>query len=290
VNELAGRFAVITGASQGLGEAIATHFVDAGASVLLCARSREKLEAVTNVLRERLQKGQMLYTRVADVAQTENMDALADNAFSMFPCVDILVNNAGVYGPIGPLEENDWQEWLDAIAINLMGTVYTCRAFVPHFRKRKYGKIINLSGGGATNPLPRISAYAATKAAVVRFTETLAEELRDANVDVNAVAPGALATQMMDQVIAAGESKVGAEFLARMTKIREEGGTPLSKGAELCVYLASAASDGITGKLISAVWDPWRELGTRYRGDVERSDIYTLRRIVPADRGKDWGK
>src|SRR6185436_20968340 len=111
-----------------------------------------------------------------------------------------------------------------------------------------------LSGGGATNPLPRISAYAASKAAVVRFAETLAEELRDAHVDVNAIAPGPLNTRLLDEVLTAGPEKVGAGFYERSLKQKEQGGAPLERGAELAVFLGSAASDGITGKLLSALW------------------------------------
>ena len=125
---------------------------------------------------------------------------------AILPGLDILVNNAGVYGPMGPIEENDWEAWVRAIQINLFGTVLMSRAVIPIFRGQNYGKIINLSGGGATAPLPRMSSYAASKAAVVRLTETLAEELRDAHVDVNAIAPGALNTRLLDEVLAAGPS------------------------------------------------------------------------------------
>ena len=115
--------------------------------------------------------------------------AAAANAFGK---LDIVVNNAGVYGPMGSIETIDWDEWVQAIAINLNGLVYCCRKAVEAFKPQRYGKIINLSGGGATNPLPGISAYAASKAAVVRFTETLALEVKEFGIDVNAVAPGAL--------------------------------------------------------------------------------------------------
>lgn len=286
--KLAERYAVITGASQGLGAVIAEQFVAEGSSVLLCARSTDKLNALGAKLAPKLIKGQRIVLATTDVASTSDIDQLAAHALAEFPHIDALINNAGVYGPMGSIEELNWQDWADAITINLIGTVYCCRAFMPHFRARNYGKIINLSGGGATNPLPRISAYAASKAAVVRFTETLAEEARDAHVDVNAIAPGALATQMLNQAIDAGPGKVGKAFYDRMVRTRAEGGTPLIKGAELCVYLASAESDGITGKLISAVWDPWREFD-RHRSDLQSTDIYTLRRIVPKDRGKTWG-
>src|SRR5207248_10221184 len=168
-----------------------------------------------------------------------------------------LVANAGVYGPMGPIDSIDWKEWEHAIQINLTGTVYCCRAFLPLLKQSSRGKILILSGGGATKPLPFLSAYAASKAAIVRFGETLAEELRDVRIDVNSIAPGALNTRLVDEVIEAGPEKVGRSFYEASLRQKESGGTPLEKGAELCVYLASEAANGITGKLISAVWDPW---------------------------------
>jgi 3-oxoacyl-[acyl-carrier protein] reductase len=160
---------------------------------------------------------------------------------------------------------------------------------LPIFRAAGSGKIVNLSGGGATAPLPRLSAYAASKAAVVRFTETLAEELRGTRIDVNAVAPGALNTRLLDEVLAAGADKVGKSFYERALKQKAEGGAPLDKGAALCAFLLSDESAGISGRLLSAIWDPWSELPAR-RAELAESDIYTLRRIVPKDRGRDWGE
>jgi NAD(P)-dependent dehydrogenase (short-subunit alcohol dehydrogenase family) len=205
-----------------------------------------------------------------------------------FPELSILVNNAGIYGPKGRLEETDWTEWVDAININLLGSVFMCRELLPHFRRRGYGKIIQLSGGGATNPLPRLSSYATSKAAIVRFAETLAEEARDDGVRVNCIAPGALNTQMLDQVIAAGPARVGQLFYDRAVKQRDSGGAPLEAGAGLAVFLASAASDALTGRLLSAVWDPWPNLD-QHAEEIQSTDIYTLRRIVPKDRGMAWG-
>lgn len=285
---LTGRSAIITGASQGLGAAIAERFVADGASVMLCARSGDALERIVARLRVTARDDQTVLGRIADVSDSTQVDDLCSAAIEAFGQVHALVNNAGVYGPMGPIEEVDWKEWVEAIKINVFGSVYPCRALVPHFKSRGYGKIINLSGGGATNPLPRISAYAASKAAVVRFTETLAEELRGFNIDVNAVAPGTLNTRLTQRLLDAGPEKVGQELHARISKIAGEGGTPLEKGAALCVWLASAASDGVTAKLLAAVWDPWADL-QQHRGDLDGTDIYTLRRIVPKDRGKDWG-
>jgi 3-oxoacyl-[acyl-carrier protein] reductase len=151
-------------------------------------------------------------------------------------------------------------------------------------RHRRYGKFVNRSGGGATAPLPRFSAYATSKAAVVRFTETLAEELEEARVDVNAMAPGVLNTRLLEEVIAAGPERIGREAFERAAGQRKEGGVPLEKGAELALFLASAASDGISGRLLSAPWDDWASLPSK-RQALAESDVFTLRRIVPRDRG-----
>jgi NAD(P)-dependent dehydrogenase (short-subunit alcohol dehydrogenase family) len=217
------------------------------------------------------------------------MDRLTAMALASFPQIHILVNNAGVYGPKGPIEDVDWDEWVQAIEINLLGSILTARALLPHFRAHHYGKIIQLSGGGATAPLPFISAYAASKAGIVRFMETLAEEVKPDGIDVNCIAPGALNTRLLDEVLEAGPEKVGRSFYERSVKQKSEGGAPLERGAELAVFLASAQSDGITGKLISAVWDPWEHFSDHLE-DLKNSDIYTLRRIVPKDRGMQWSE
>jgi NAD(P)-dependent dehydrogenase (short-subunit alcohol dehydrogenase family) len=282
------RAAVITGANQGLGEAIAQAFVQAGASVMLCARDESKLAQVQRKLQGFCKTGQRVEVLRADVSKRDDVERLSAAARAAFTQVHILVNNAGVYGPKGGIEDVDWEDWVRAIEINLLGSILTARAFLPHFREHHYGKIIQLSGGGATSPLPFISAYAASKAGIVRFMETLAEEVKTENIDVNSIAPGALNTRLLDEVLEAGPDKVGKSFYERALKQKIEGGAPLQRGAELAVFLASAASDGLTGKLISAVWDPWKDF-PEHLDDLQETDIYTLRRIVPKDRGQAWG-
>ena len=286
--KLKGKTAIVTGASMGLGAAIAERFAAEGASLLLCARSSVELDRQRTQL-SKLHGGIVVHAEVADVAKKDDVDRLFSAAVQAFGRVDILVNNAGVYGPMGTIDQIDWDDWEHAIAINLLGTVYCARKAAQMFKPNRSGKIINLSGGGATNPLPGISAYAASKAAVVRFTETLALELAEYRIDVNAVAPGALATRLTDQLLAAGPEKIGEVLHSRMSKVKADGGTPLSVGADLCVYLASAESDGITGKLIAAPWDPW-PFTDEIKKDITSSEIYTLRRIVPSDRGKTWNR
>ena len=285
--KLAGRNAIITGASQGLGKAIAEHFIREGANVVLCARSEEDLKAAHSELVRLTKMEQKVLSHGCDVSNEAQVNELVAFALRELGSIHILVANAGVYGPMGPTETVNLDEWRRALDINLFGLLLPCRALIPHFKKAGSGKIVALSGGGATNPLPNISCYAASKAAAVRLMETLAEELRAFHIDVNAVAPGALKTRLVDQVLAAGPDKVGDAFFAKNKKWAEEGATPLELGASLCVYLASKESDGITGKLLSAQWDPWRDL-QKHREELARSDIYCLRRIVPEDRGKKW--
>jgi NAD(P)-dependent dehydrogenase (short-subunit alcohol dehydrogenase family) len=286
--KLKGRVALITGASQGLGAEIARQYVANGASVLLCARNADKLDEQRQALAPLLAPDARVVTIVGDVSQTRDVDAIFAKVKSEFPRLDILVNNAGVYGPMGNIEDVDWQEWIEAIRINLLGLVYVSRVAMPLFRAQRYGKIINISGGGAANPMPAITAYAASKAGVVRFTESLALECKDDGIDVNAIAPGALVTQMMRQLLAAGPEKVGQKFFDRMKKIADEGGTPLDVGAALCVFLGSLESDGITGKLIAAQWDRWEDW-PKHLEELNASDVYTLRRITGRDRKKEWG-
>ncbi|MGA8363837.1 MAG: SDR family oxidoreductase [Solirubrobacteraceae bacterium] len=285
---LNGRTALITGGTRGLGLEIARTYLDAGvAGLCVCGRERDAVESAIAELDERAAPDQRVLGEVADVSAPEDVRRLVDGAVAGLGGLTILVCNAGVYGPKGNVAEVDWAEWVRAIEINLFGSVLPARAVAAHFAERGYGKILQLSGGGATGPLAGLSAYAASKAAVVRFAETLACELREHGVDVNAIAPGALNTRLLAEVLDAGPERVGSDFHRRALAQHEDGGVPLQRGAELAVFLASAASDGITGKLLSAVWDPWSELPKR-RSDLD-SDLFTLRRIVPGDRGLDWG-
>ena len=277
---------LITGASQGLGKAIAGHFLREGANAVICARGEKELFATRDELAKQF-PSQKVFAKTCDVSNEAQVNDLVAFTLRELGPLHALVLNAGVYGPMGATESVPLDEWRRAMDINLYGVLLPCRAVIPLFKKNGRGKIVVLSGGGATNPMPNISAYAASKAAVIRLVETLAGELKPFCVDVNAIAPGALKTRFVDQVLAAGPEKVGEAFFAKNKQWAQTGAVPLELGAKLAVYLASAQSDGITGKLISAQWDPWEKLH-EFKGDLD-SDIYTLRRIVPKDRGKTWG-
>ena len=285
--KLRGRNVLVTGGSRGLGRAMVKEFCTEGASVFFCSQSEEQLIATYDELRPLFESTQKFVAEVCDVSEEKAVAELFKRLASEFDSLYAVVNNAGIQGPIGFFEKVDWPAWRRTIEVNLLGTALVCRYAIPILKANGCGKIVNLSGGGAAGPRPHFSAYAASKAAVVRLTETLAEELRDFRIDVNAVAPGPLNTRLLDEVHAAGAGKAGAQNYAQALRQVSEGGYPIDDAARLCVYLASPASDGITGRLISARWDRWREF-PQHRELLQSSDIYTLRRIVPKDRGYNW--
>ena len=282
---LAGRYILVTGASEGLGATIAATLVEQGASVFLCARSADPLRQLADRL---ARPGQTVAWETCDVSDRHAVSALAAKLFDTFPHLDGLINNAGMIGPIGPVEENDLDQWQATMGVNLFGPLFTCAAFLPHFKARRRGKIVNLSGGGATQPMPRFSAYAAAKAALVRFTETLAEETKEYGIDVNAVAPGALATRLNSRVLETAPEQVGQVYHARLSALLSNGGMSMDIAAEACAWLCSDQSDGLSGRLIAEQWDSWRDLPA-HAAELAETDIYTLRRILPGDRGKSWG-
>ena len=272
--KLKDKIAIVTGAGRGIGKAIALSLAQEGAHIAVLSRTSSEIEETAVEIKALGRRALALKT---DVSNREDVNDMVKSAIREFGKVDILVNNAGTQGPIGPLAENEIDRWIQTIHINLIGVFLCSRAVLPIMMERRQGKIINLSGGGATSPRPYFSAYGASKAAVVRLTETLAEEVKDYNIQVNAIAPGAVNTRMLEEVLAAGKA-AGEKALAGASRQLQTGGTP-EKAAALAVFLASDESDGLTGRLISAVWDDW-ELVPRYIEEIMSSDLYTLRRVV----------
>ena len=271
-----GRVAIVTGGGRGIGEAVALALAREGARVVVAARTGAELGQVVARIE---QLGGAARAVPSDVSQPAQVERLTRAALDAYGQIDVLVNAAGVPGPIGPLWDTDVAAWKRAIDVNLLGTFLCCHAVVPHMITQRRGKVINLSGGGAASPLPRFSAYGASKAAVVRLTETLAEELREFNVQVNAIAPGLVDTRLQDEVLAAGE-RAGVQF-ARVRRLREtgEGGVPGELPATLAVWLASDRSDGLTGKLIAAPFDDWQTWGAARIAELASSAWLTLRRL-----------
>jgi len=266
---LNGKTVILTGAGGGIGSVITSYFRKSGAKLILVDISEEFLDNVHNSAYD-----DDYY--ICDISDQKAVQEFFNEISRKYSRIDVLINNAGIQAPIGQFHTNALDLWKHNIEVNLMGTVYMSWRVIPVMIKQRKGKIINLSGGGSTSPRPNFSAYAVAKTGVVKFTEELAVELRDFGIDVNAISPGAINTQMLDEVLACGNI-AGEEYMTSM-KRKADGGNDPSIAAELICFLASNASDCITGKLISAPWDPWRELDfqDQLRND---KDLATLRRI-----------
>ena len=271
--KLAGKVALITGAGRGIGRAIALAYAAEGARLALTARSADELEQTRHLIE---QAGGEAWVWPADVADRAQVERLVAAAVQHFGRLDILVNNAGVEGPIGPLETNDPEHWAQTIAVNLNGVYHGCRAVIPAMQRQGGGRIINLSGAGGNNGWAHMSAYCASKAAVVRLTEVLALELQDSGISVNALGPGSVHTDMWERMTAGAEA-AGAGFIHETgLRVTAGGGAPIEQCAELAVWLAGDESAGLSGRLISAVADDFRALPPRIP-EIMAGPAYQLR-------------
>ncbi len=261
---------VLTGGSRGIGKVVAKHLVQNGANLNIIARTETELLKTEE---EFSRQGFGIKAFKGDVLDIERIGEIVSSIGN----VDVLVNCAGVQGEIGPFYDLNYKNWKEIFEINFYGTLNCISAVLPLMTKKKRGKIINFSGGGANYPRPNFSAYGVSKAAVVRLTETLGDEFKDFNIQVNAVSPGAIKTKMVDEILEAGPDKVGKEYDQVKAKLSDGFDSP-DLAAELVCYLASDESNWITGKVISAVWDPWRDWIDKKQMNIDR-DTYVLRRI-----------
>ena len=267
---LEGRRILVTGGSLGIGRAVAHAVAEADGAVVVAARGEAAVQEAAAALPGAGHKGVVL-----DVA----LEASWASALSEIGApLHGVVAAAGVLGPIGSVDAVAPAEFLAAVHVNLFGTWLAVHTCLPLLRAAGGGSIVAFSGGGATAPLPRFDAYAASKAAVVRLTENLAPVLAESSVRINAVAPGFVATRMQDAVLAAGPERAGAAYHEKTSRQVAEGGTPPEAAAALTAFLLSADASGITGKLISAQWDNWRDPEVRRRL-TDPGNFATLRRV-----------
>jgi len=276
---------IITGANQGLGLEIAKHFYRMGANIILCSRNKKKLLKVIQTFKKK--SNQIIIAEKCDVSKTKEVDLFFNKIFKQFKSIDVLINNAGIYGPKGRLENAPWKDFKKTLEINLFGSIYFIKKIIPYFKKRKKGKIIQIAGGGAASPLPYFSAYATSKAGIVRFVENISKELNPYKIDINAIAPGPINTRMLDEVLKEHPNNVGKEFYKKSLMQKKNGGTDIKKILNCLEFLSHKKSDKISGKLISVLWDNWKNFD-KFKKILKSSDIGNLRRITGRERNKTF--
>ena len=272
---------LLTGSSTGIGRALALHLLSRGHHVCGLARSDQSDFAA--------QHPGAFFTSRCDVADWAQVQSAATAVAATWTHLDGLICCAGLQGEVGPAITADPAKWSATVRANLDGTFYPFRAFYGLLaRAPRRAKVVAFSGGGATKPRVNFSAYGVAKTGIVRLIETLAEELHDQPIDLNSIAPGAINTRLTDEVLALGPTVAGPAEYAAALRQKNSGGASLEKALGLVEWLLSPASDGVSGRLLAAPWDPWTTLD-RHATALASSDIYTLRRIVPAERAQNFG-
>jgi NAD(P)-dependent dehydrogenase (short-subunit alcohol dehydrogenase family) len=266
-----GMSVLVTGAGRGIGKRLAIGFAARGARVGLLARSKAELDLCHLEIEHAGGNALRIRTDVSDYEQVAA--ALERMRVHFSGPVDTLICAAAILGPIGPFVESAPKMWQELISTNLIGVLHACRAVLPSMIERRSGKIVILAGGGVTPSRPNFAVYTATKTALVRFAESLSEEVGDHNVQVNCISPGATYTHMTDQILAAGE-RAGWKEIEIARQVRLTGGVAPEKQLELAMFLASPQSNHITGRLIG-VEDDWKKL----RDKNVNSELFRLRRV-----------
>lgn len=278
----------ISGGTSGLGFEFAEHFTNNGKNVIFCGRNEEAVHVTSEYLRNISDGKQVILGFSNDVSDRKTTLEMLEKIDELKIVINVLICNAGVIGPIDKFMDNKVLDWEYAFNVNLYGILNLVMGVLPSMIARKEGKVIHISGGGATSPLFGMSSYAASKAAAVRFIETLALEYRDSGITFNSVAPGMLKTKLLDQMLEAGPNRIGPNLFTKSLAKAESPSETSQKVISLVDFLSSESSIGITGKLISAEWDNWPEWPNNLE-ELKKSDLYTLRRITGKDRDQQWG-
>jgi NAD(P)-dependent dehydrogenase (short-subunit alcohol dehydrogenase family) len=262
---------LVTGAGRGIGKRLAIGFANRGAFVGLLARSKAELDLCHLEIQH---TGGTAVRLRYDVGDYEQMCAATDRVRVDFAPIEVLICAAGVQGPIGPFAETSPKSWHEALHTNLVGVMNICRAVLPHMIQRRSGKIVVLTGGGTSSARPNFAVYAASKAALARLVESIAEEVSEHNVQINCLSPGGAYTHMTDQILAAGD-RAGWRETEDAQHVRITGGISPERQVELALYLASDESNHISGRLIH-VEDDWKKI---LKKSPVSPDLYTLRRV-----------
>jgi 3-oxoacyl-[acyl-carrier protein] reductase len=280
------KYILITGASKGLGYYLACEYWASGYNIFITSSNSIDLKKIAKSFPSK--KNQSLFFFPCDLSKKKSIDQLITVVKQKMPRIDVLINNAAIQGPIGKVWENNITNWHKTIKINLIAPVYLCQKIIPWMATHKNGSIINISGGGSTSKRPNFSAYSCSKTALVRFTENISEEIKSLGIKINCIAPGAMPTQMLKDIVLNGPLKSGIAEFNSAKKILLKKNNSMKNTFNLCLFLSSSKSKDITGKIISSNWDKWKNW-PKHIDHLSSSDLYTLRRITGKDRNISWG-
>jgi len=237
--ELTGQTAIVTGAATGIGEAIARRLAKAGAAVAVADLN---LNGATEVARS---IGGDAFPLQIDIARSESVNASINQVIERRGQIDVLVHNAGIAGKAAPLWEQSDEDWTSVIAVNLLGVVYCTRAVLPHMRKRKYGRVVNIASIAGKEGNPNMSPYSATKGAVITFTKSIGKEVATDGICVNAVAPAVIRTHILDQL-----TPEQVDYMTQRIPMRRTGTT--DEIAAVVHFLASPDCSFVTAQCYDA--------------------------------------
>ena len=266
---------IIIGASSGIGAGFARALANDGHNLFICARRADRLAKTAEGYPS-------ISYACCDVGQESEVKNFFTWVGERAGSIDVLIHCAGVLGPIGLFDEVDSNSWFETLRTNLFGAFLAAKYATGLMKSERRPRIIMLSGGGAFDPMPFVSAYGVSKAAIVRLVETLAVELAPRNIAVNALAPGFVATEIHETTLAAGRAKGGQHFektLELMSQRDDDIAVPIN-----CVrYLISDAAARLTGRTISARHDAWGQPEfDRHIEQIMASPLYTTQRTTPS--------
>ncbi|MGE0544848.1 MAG: SDR family NAD(P)-dependent oxidoreductase [Dehalococcoidia bacterium] len=269
--ELTGQVAIVTGAGRGIGRAIARRLAESGASVTVAARSRD--EIVDTATQIEADGGQALALPV-DVTDWNAVQSMVAQTEERFGPADLIVNNAGIGGGGGNFWEADPERWWRTVEVNLRGVALCTRAVLPGMIKRQRGRIVNVASNSAIRTNPYGSDYAGSKAAVLRFTDSVAAEARPYGVHIFAISPGLVRTAMTNR--RRHSSPSDADVASHPQQMRTLGPwVPPERAADLCLFLASGRGDALAGHFIH-IGDDLDEL-LRHADRIAEKGLYVLR-------------
>ena len=283
-NLLKDKVAIVTGGSRGIGKAIAQRFAQEGCNLVLASRTKSELKMTAESIIKNFSVNVSFYP--TDMANEDEVQSMVHKTIDRFGKISILVNNAAIIGPLGEISNINGQEFFDTLKNNVGGTFLCSKAVITFMKSQKQGCIINFSGGGGLNPFPYYDSYSASKAAIVRLTENFALELEKYDINVTAISPGAINTEMFKEQLKAGKNSIGEKNWLALQDQLASGGESIDKASELALFIACQDGKELNGRVISAIWDNWKEIENN-KDNIINTDIFKMRRIVPKDRGID---